>query len=425
MRRGGSCTGRLALAAGLALAVGTPAQAQSEDGPLLRFGVTTGAQYNTNRTLDAADPGSTTELSTQLDFLARFATPIQSLELSGDVGLRNVSGAEADDLPGGIVNPNVRLRYTRQSRDAQLTANAFYSERDVSASELQFDPVTADFDLLDTSGTQRNFGVDTSLELRRRAPFGLTLSAGFTGVRFSGTNDPDLSDEDRFRAGLRLRFDINPVTQAVVDTRFSTFEDFGDAEGRRDTLSLDASLRRDLANGNLLSRANATDTEDGTRYTLSAGRSFETALWQVTGTVGATREVSGDVVFVGGVDLAHELPRGELTFGFDQSVRSGTDDEEQLVTSINLGYRTQLTQLTSFNAGFSFTDRDATAGGDDGRFATLSLGLQHQLSRDLSLSVALERRVSDEDGRDRIDDNVLRINLRRAFVGRGVGFEYF
>lgn len=413
MRWRGPCTGRLALAAGLVLGLGGAAQAQSEEGPVLRFGITTGLSHNTNRTLDAADPGSTTEVFTRLDVLTRFATPIQSLELSGDVTLRNVSGAEADELPGGAVNPNLRLSYSRQSRDAQFDTNVFYSERDVSASELQFDPVTASFDLLDTSGTQRRFGVDTRLELRRRAPFGVTLSAGFTGVRFADTTDPDLTDEDRFRAGLRLRFDINPATRVTLDTRFSTFEDLGSAEGRRDTLSLDAALRRDLPGGNTAWRAGVTDTEDGTRLTLSAARTYETALWQVTGTLGATREASGDVVAIGGLDLAYDMPNGALTFGFDQTVQSGTDDAEQQVTSIAFGYRTQLTQLTSFDAGFSFTDRTATGAGEDGRFATLTLGLQHQLARDLNLSVALEHRRSDTDGAPRIDDNVLRINLRR------------
>ncbi|MEM8633343.1 MAG: hypothetical protein AAGF33_00045 [Pseudomonadota bacterium] len=402
---------------GLLIAPAALAQGQG-DGPILRLGLTTGGQFNTNRTLDRDDPGSTTELSSQLDFLARFATPTQSLDIGGDVTLRGVNGAEADAVATGLVDPNLRLNYTRRSRDAQLDTSAFYSEQDVFASELQFDPVTADFDLLDSGGTQRRFGIDTRLDLRRRAPFGISLSAGFTGVRFSDTTDPDLSDEDRFRAGLGLRFDLTPVTQANVDLRFSSFEDFGDDEGRRDTYALDAGLRRTLTNGDIGLNAIITDTEDGTRSTLRGTRGFETALWQVTGALGLTREVTGDVTGIGGIDLAYALPNGALTAGFDRSVRSGTDDEEEEVTRLDLGYRTQLNALTQFNAQFSFTDRQASDDGDDGRFTTLSLAVQRQLTRDWSLNIGLEHRIVDDDDTGRADDNLFRVNLRRDLLAR-------
>lgn len=401
------------------LAPPSAAQAQGQtEGPLLRLGLSTGVQINSNRNLDEDDPGSTTELSTRLDFLVRFATPIQSLELGGDVGFRTVNGAEEDDLQSGIFDPNLRLSYNRLSRDAQFDVSAFYSERDVSASELQFIEETASFDLLDTSGTQQRFGFDTALELRRRSPFGITLSAGFTGIRFSDTDDPDLTDEDRFRAGTRLRFDLDPVTQAVVDAQFSTFDDSGTDEGRRDTYRLGTTLRRNLRNGDASLRANVTDTEDGTRYTLSAGRGVETDTWQASGTLGLTREISGDVATIGGFDIAHVLPNGELTAGFDATVRSGSDDEEQEVLTFDLGYVTQLTALTSFDARFSFTDRNATDDGDDGQFATLSLGVQRQLTRDWSLNVGLEHRISDTSDDGRVEDSVLRVNLRRDLLAR-------
>ena len=403
----------------MGLVIAGPALSQSEpDSPALELGISTGIQANTNRALDAADPGSTTELFTRLDFLYRFATPIQTFDISGDIGLRTASGAEASDLPDGVFDPTLRLSYTRRARDAQLDTSAFYLERDVSASELQFDPVTADFDLLDSTGTQRQFGFDAALELRRRAPFGITLSAGATAIRFSDTDDPDLTDEDRFRAGLRLRFDLNPVSQAIVGARFSTFEDLGDTEGRRDTLSLDGTLRRQLTNGALSLRAAVTDTEDGTRYTLSTGRSVETAQWQVSGTVGLTREVDGDVSLVGGVDIAGDLPNGSLTFGFDQSVRSGADDAEENVTSINMGYSRALSALTQFDASLSFSDRSAAAEDDDGRFTSVSLGISHQLSRDWRLSLNLVHRISDTTSDGRTDDSMLQLSVRRNLLAR-------
>ena len=400
--------------AGMASAQAVP----DDDGPLLRFGLTTGVTASSNRGLDTDSLGSTTELTSQLDFLMRFATPIQALELSGDLGLRSVSGAEAGSLPSGLYEPALTLGYDRQSRDARLDVDLFLRERDVSSSELQFDPDAADFDLLEDTGTQRRFGADVALELRRRAPFGITLSAGYTGLRYSDTDDPDLTDQDRFRVGARFRFDLNPATQATLNARFSTFEDFGDTEGRRDTFSLDGSLRRSMTNGSATLRANATDTEDGTRYTLSAGRTLETELWEVTGVLGLTRGVDGNVDPTGELGLTRALPNGELTASLARTVRSNTDDEEQEVTTLRLGYATQLTPLTAFNASYAFTDRDAADDGDDGSFSVLSVGVQHSLTRDWSLNVGLQHRINDDATSGKASDSQLSITVRRSLLVR-------
>lgn len=395
----------------------TLARAQ-DDTPLLRLGLSTTAQVNSNRALDAGDPGSTTDLTTRLDLLWRLATPIQTLDISADVGLRAASGAEADDLDTGIVDPRLRLSYTRRARDAELDTSLVYQERDVFASELQFDPVTADFNLLDTGGTQRLLSFDTRLEMRRRAPFGITVSVGASTVRYRDTTDPDLTDEDRFRAGLDLRFDLNPATRATLGARLSTFEDFGTPEGRRDTVTVSGSLVRTMPNGSAGLTTSYTDTEDGNRFSLSASRSFETEGWEATGTLGLSRETSGDIVAIGGLDLSYELPRGALSAGFDRSVRSGTDDQEEEVTTLDLGYQTQLTPLTSFDARVSFTDRNATGAGDDGQFGTVSLGVDRRLTRDWSLNVGLEHRFSDTTSNGRVNDNLLRIGLRRDLLAR-------
>ncbi len=403
----------------LALVAPHAAQAQGTDeGPLLEFGVTTGAVFNSNRGLDDDNPGSTTEFNTQLDVLLRLATPIQQLEFSGDVTLRTVSGADSASLPSGFVNPNLALSYGRAARDARLDLDLFYSEADVSSSDLQFDPETASFSLLEDTGTQRRFGFDTALELRRRSPFGVTFSAGYSGLRYSDTSDPDLTAQDRFRLGARFRFDLTPATQAIVDAQFSTFEDEGTAEGRRDTISLNTSLRQELRNGDVIFRFDTTDTEDGTRYTLSAGRTIETALWELSGVFGLTRELSGDVVPSGEVDVTRALPNGELSASLAHVIRSDSDDDEQEVTTFSFGYVTQLTPLASLNTNLSYSDRSATGAGESGTFGTFGVNFQYNLTQDWSMNVGVQHRFSEDDVGAKARDNSLTIGFRRAFQAR-------
>ncbi|WP_193743608.1 hypothetical protein [Tateyamaria sp. ANG-S1] len=409
--------GGLCLCAGLLSVSLGFAQEQSEE-PLLQLGITTGVATSSNRGLDVDRTGSTTELTSRLDFLTRFATPIQELEFSGDIGLRSVTGAEDNSLPDGIFEPRLALAYSREARDARLTADLFFQEQDISSSELQFNENTADFDLLEDTGTQQRVGGDVALELRRQSPFGVTLSAGFTTRRFSDADDPDLTDQDRFRLGARFRFNLAPDTQAFLNTRFSTFEDFGTAEGRRETFSIDGTLRRDLANGNAVVRSNVTDTEDGTRYTLSAGRTIESAAWAFTGLFGVTRGVTGRVRPTGEIDVSRSLRNGELSANLTRTLRSNVDDEEQDVTTVRLGYTTQLSPLTGLNTSFSFTDRDSDGGGDDGSFGVVSLGIQRAITRDWDLNVALQHRLREEDEGDTARDNRLSITLRRDLLVR-------
>lgn len=410
--------GLFGLCGTLCLALPHTAQSQEADSPNFRFGLSTGFVTQTNRGLDTPRRGSTTELTTNLDFALRFATPIQELEITGNVGLRTASGAEGDSLDQGIHDPSLRLAYTRQSRDAQFTLDVFGSQQDASSTFLQENPDTANFDLLTDSGDLLRFGFDTSLELRRRSPFGVTLSAGYSALRYANTTSPDLTDQDRYNVGARFRFDLNPALQATLSTRFSTFEDEGDAEGRRDTFSIDGGLRQTLPNGSVSLNLGATDTEDGTRYSLSAARTIELPVWNVSGSLGVTQEVSGALALTGGLDVSHTLPNGSLTGNLSRTVSSGSEDEEQEIFTAGAGYSTQLSPLTSFNVNFSYTDRSDTGAGDDSSLSVIDLGVSHTLSEDWSMNVGLQHRIVDESDGTRARDNRLSVNLRRDFSVR-------
>lgn len=196
----------------------------------------------------------------------------------------------------------------------------------------------------------------------------------------------------------------------------STFEDFGEPdEGRRDTFTLGAALRQDVRNGNTIFQAQTTDTEDGTRYSLSAGRTVQTELWEFTGIFGLTRGVNGNVVPTGELGLPRALPNGRLSANLVQTVRSGSDDDEQEITTLRLDCATQLTAL---NTSFSYTDRSATDVTDGGTFGAINIGLQHPLTEDWRMDVGLQHRFNTADTSASTQDNQLTINFRKDLAVR-------
>jgi hypothetical protein len=391
---------------------------QSNDIPALRFGLSTGIVANDNRGLDANSQGSTVELISRLDFGLTFATPIQQLTLDGEIGLRKVSGAESDNLQNGLVNPNLAIGYARQSRDAQFSANLRINESDVSTSSLLNVLGVPDPELVTQDGTRRSTVFDTELELRNRSPFGITLSAGYTGLRYSNVSSASLSDQDRFRLGARFRFDLTPVTQATLDLRYSTFEDLASTVGVRETYELDAGLSQDLRTGDISFLVGATSTEDGDRYSLSVGRSLRTPLWELGGTLGVTRASNGNISPTATLEVSRALVDGSLQASFSRSVDSGVDDDEEQITSVSLAYDRQFTATTSFNASFSFNETDPTGAANSSSLTTLGVSLQRRLTPNWEMDLGLEHRISKSTLGTRARDNLLSVMLRHDLSAR-------
>jgi len=392
---------------------GAVAAQRDGDAPAFRLSLSTGVIAQDNRGLDATSQGSTFEYFSRLDFGITFATPIQQLDISGGIGLRHVTGAESDNLDTGLIEPDIALRYARQSRDAALSVDLRYSEIDVSSTSLEDVLGIPDPQLVNEEGARRSIVLDTELELRRRSPFGTTLFAGFTGLSYSDTVSTTLTDQDRFRAGVRFRLDLTPVTQANLSLTYRTFEDFGTAEGVRKTFELEGDLRHDMRNGNASLQFGATNTEEGSRYSLSAGRNISTARWEFGGTLGVTRAVDGDLFPTGSVDLTLTLPNGSVAASFSRSIASGVDDDEKEITSLRMTYDRQLTALTSFNTSLSYSETNPTGAGAPSSVGTLGIGLQHSLTADWQVDMELQHRVSENTAGVRARDNRLSVTLRR------------
>ncbi|MFL4468338.1 hypothetical protein ACERZ8_00070 [Tateyamaria armeniaca] len=216
-----------------------------------------------------------------------------------------------------------------------------------------------------------------------------------------------------------MRFDLTPTLRATLDLGYSTFEDFGTPEGVRETYSLNSTLRQDLRNGDITFRLGATETENGERYTFSTGRSLTTPLWDLSGSVGLTRDTGGDVSPDISLDVTRALPRGSLGASFSQRIASGVDDDEEQITSLRVSYDKQLNALTSFNASLSYSETDPTAAGSNtSSFGSVGVSLQRTLTEDLQLDLGFQHRVSEDTAGIRARDNRLSVSLRRDLSAR-------
>ena len=459
----GRIAGRLARhagASGLALLLGAGvAVPQQAGGTLLTFGTTAGIVVDDNRSLDPDGEGTTLQGTARLDFALRYDTPLQSLAISGDAGLRAVSAPDdEDDLSSAFADPSLRFAYQRQARDARLSLNgslrrtaiAFIEPFAIPGDPLLPDPpapvvdpidpddpdavplpvvddlddpeepddpqVLDDLDDLDVrtgDGTRINYALGARLELRRRAPLGVTLSAGTSGRRYDDIGSAEFSDETRRNAGVALRFTLNPVTRANLALTYSDFDQDGAEEGLRQTYAVTAGVSRRLTAGTVSLSGTATSTEDGERYGLSVNRRLRLPLWTFTGRLGVTQTVDGDLSPSLGFGATRALPDGTVSASLDRSIRSGSDDEEREVTQISVDYSKALTPLASFGADLSYVQSDGTGGADSESFGSAGVSLSRTLTEDWSASLSLRHRVENDADTPTARGNTVSLNLRR------------
>lgn len=389
-----------------------------DDKPKLRFGLTLGLMLDDNRGLDAVSLGSTAEYNAKLDFGITFATPIQSLDVSGNFGFRTVSGAEAPNLRSGLNNPSLTLSYKRNSRDAEFSFKVFGQHTDASSTSLILDDETLDLSELTEFGNRFKYGFDTTLELRKRSPLGVKLSFGYNELRYSNTTSASLTDQDRHYLGARFRFDLNPTTQATLDTRYSTFEDFGSALGQRKTFSLDAKISQKLGYGSAFGQAGMTSTEDGERYTLSIGSELNTALWSLQSSLGLSKGITNQIDPIGSLSLTRKFARGELAGNLERSVRSGSNDTEQTSTKLGIRYSNHLTQKSLLNVSFAYSENNPTGVGNSSSLGSFGINLRHTLDREWQMNIGLEHRVIETSAGVTARDNRFTLSLRHDLTAR-------
>jgi hypothetical protein len=401
------------LCGALAVLVPLPATPQ-EGGPKLTFGIAIRAETGSNLALDVPDEGDTAELSTRLSFSLSDETRASriALDASGALAWRDTP----DGTEEGFENPSLRFAWGRTGGRSALDVTAFLRETELDALRtLVLDPDTGEIseDLVG-DGTQSQIGADITWTFGAGEPWGLTLGAGATETTYRGsTPEPDT---EQSRASASLRFAIDPVTEATVGLRWSTFQEDGAAQ--RDTLHTELGATRTLPRGSLSATLFAEETEDGTRSGLTFGRAVELPAGRLSYSLGVTRGTGGDTNLTGAFDWTQELARGSVSLGVRRGVTSGDDDEEVLATSLNLGFRHEIGPQTGLSLGLTAAESENTTTGLVTRNASFSATVTRSLAQDWALDAGWRHRTRDEDGVGTATSDSVFLELRRTFDWR-------
>ncbi len=419
MAMGGTKVG---LASALAIAVGLGAPAWSQD----RGGIT--LQFDVSQRLELQLPsgGDTiTQALTGLGFIYTTETRTDRLSFSTGFDLRAIDGPSTAGFETDILNPRVTLAYSRTGAAATLSANASYSENDISFLRPLTDFVDSDgnvtlpedFDDLTGSGSREQLSYSARLTLRDNRPFGLSFSLAGSSITYRDTTDPDLIDSDRLELGLGFRFDINPAVTANLDITHSRFQSAGSAETASNAVVGAVAFAQPT--GSLTFGLSASETGGGIRWGLSLARELELSeIDAFTAELGVTFTAGGETVATGGLSFRRELAQGAVSARLNRSVTTTIDDEEQVLTSFSGSYSTALSEDIGLAISASYARASETAIDVQTDVADLGVELSYDLTRDWALSAGVSRQWRTEDPGASTSTDIISVGLARSFQWR-------
>ena len=367
----------------------------------LTFGSAFRLEYNSNPDLDDGSDDAATRFFSRPSLRYVTETPVARMDLGATATMRRtLQGSDGND---GFTDPRVFFDYARESASASFSLSGSLRESNLA--------VTGDIDDFDEdTGTRRTAILDTGLQLREDAPFGIGLTAGRTRVTYDNDGGTQ-TDYTRSRFGLNARMDINEITRATLGLSYDVYQ--ADGGSARDTWGLTASLIRERPLGDSRVTLGLNDTPGGTRSSLTFGHTVDTPLGTQGLRLGITRTASGDLSATGGFDLSYDLPNGALTATLDRRVTSGeTDDAETTLTRAAAAWNHTLSPLASLRFDLSYAESDTgTATSANTEFgATYS----RELTEDWALDVGLRHRQRVRDPGTDGASNTAFIELRRS-----------
>ena len=209
---------------------------------LYTFGLSQDFEFGDNLELDVPEAGTSTFADTNLSFGIVSERENQQLDLGMGLSLTLQDTPSTDGTDGSIDQPFIDLSYSRQAPNATLDIDASYDQQSVDRLNLS-DFATSedglvlpeDFDNLTGAGDREAYDASISLALGTNAPLGFNLSAGLSGIDYTGSTDPDLFDYDRTNLGAEALFQVSPVLTGIVGVSYSTYNASDDGETSTDT----------------------------------------------------------------------------------------------------------------------------------------------------------------------------------------------
>lgn len=402
----------LAGAAGLLVAAAVPpASAQQGGLPLLTFDLAP--------RLESSLGDGTTTATTGLAFSFVDATPVDSLSLAATGSLQAGGSGDADTFNGPVLS----FGYGRTGVDTALQVDATLRRDDVAdladlsgfVDDNGVIVLPPDFDLFSGSGLRREISAGASLSLRQNQPFSLGVSVGVTDLAYEDTEDPDLNDSRRLSLGTTARLALQGGRAVTAGVRYSALDEEGVPLSETWGLDLGASAQR--PRGPITVGLAFDSTQDGTRLATSLGRTLAFPSGSLSGSLGLARGSGGDLLPTLSLDFSRATPNGSVSLSLTQALRSDTNDEEELATTLGAGLGRTLSPRTTLSLTALFAATDPTSGGGDpSRAVDLGATVSYQLLQDWSLDGGVRGTLSD-DGTDQESDAILFVGLSRTFQG--------
>lgn len=440
----------------LALLCAASVMVRAQDIPpglLATFDITQQLEYSDNADFDE-DAAAESDLfgRTILSFGLESVTKVQRFELN--IGT-DITEGRNDSSTVDIDNPFLRLSYDRNTRNATIGVDFSYreSEADSDIDDLVFDQ---DGNIItQTDGTRRftSFGLDGAVG--REAPIGASWSYQYSELTFSGTNDPDLTDQSTNELAGQIDFRITPKVTTSLTGSYSDFDARGNGVNRETTslgvattlqisrilttdaeisydriersgdetdtdegVSLRAGLSRAVPDGSwgVDFTTDVTTNNDGRRSSLTVRRDMELLTGTLNYSFGLTGAdlVGTDPLF--SLDYLHSLPDGQISVGLAQDVRTDDDNDERINTQLRAAYDKRVNAGSSFGASVALFDvNDLSASGDDSQRIDLSFTYRYDLTRDWGLVGSFTHaRLREDNDADR-SRNTIFVGVQRSF----------
>lgn len=356
-----------------------------------------------------------------------------------------------DDLADGLNDPFLMLSYSRENRDAVLSAEVRYREIDVNSTYTE---TFAGLDFIfSDSGTRANFGAEAGLIFGRTKSLGGEVNVGYFVQDYRDTTSPDLNDQTRLSVNGRLNFVIDPTMTFYTSASFQDKDSDGGSDFKNTTfgigadiavnprLSIDTSINydrsenvtsgnveegiglsfsatNDMPNGSISANLVSSIDANGRRSSLTATRKLEMRNGKLNFTIGASTSDTTSLQPIVGIDYSRELTeRGTLTAGVNQALRTNDEGIERLNTTVDLGYEFDLSRVSRLNAGFTWRDTDVQNGTGDVSRTDASITYSQVLAQDWSVIGGYQYSRIEEESAPTRDSNTIFVGLEKSFDG--------
>lgn len=428
---------------GAAALAASPGAAQQEGGVTAGLTLTPGVHYEDER------------FSPRLGFGAevRTQTRTQNLALSFNTAL---DGTDlSSDLSDSLRDPRLNLSYSLENRNTAFETTMSYRRSKISRLFLA-EVFDEEFLVLD-EGQRSDLNTTAALTFGREAPFGGVLDLRYGQIRYSGTSDPGLRNEDSRAAGLSLRFDVDRRIRMTLAARISETDVAGDGtDQRRESLSLGTELavsptlstslrigtsritettggteqvrdgvtwgltaEQELPNGSLSGQIDSDLTAAGRLSTARLDREMDLPRGTLRFGGGVSQQDGGKLTPIASLRWQHAIPTASFQMSYDRSLRVTRAGESGIDNQLGLSWQQEIDPLSQL--GLSMTLRQTErldAGASDTQQASLSLSWQRDLTQDWALRASYTHRWTRDAGSRDTRENNLFLGLERSFQWR-------